>query len=90
MKGKSLALEEESRATLGPSGLVTTARHVKTCDSLVTISTVIDWDRDALALRIGVSSILERKRSVKGQAYVFGLCNQIKGQQGWKTTIQLI
>lgn len=32
MKGKSLALEEESPATLGPPGLVTTVRHVKTRD----------------------------------------------------------
>ena len=61
MKGKSLALEEESPATLGPPGLVTTARHVKTRDGLVTVSTVVDWDRDALALRIRVSGILERK-----------------------------
>ena len=62
---KSLALKEESRATLGPSALVTTTRHVKTRDSLISVSTIVDWDRDAVALRIGVSGILaNRKRKL--------------------------
>lgn len=58
---KLLALQEESRATLGPSALVAATRHVKTRDSLVSVCTVVDWNRDAVVLGIGVSCILQRK-----------------------------
>lgn len=58
MKAESLALEKERRATLGPPALVATTRHIETRDSLVPVSIVVDWYRDALALRIRVSGIL--------------------------------
>lgn len=64
MEDKSLALEEKRRTTLDPSALVAATRHIKTRDCLVSVSTVVDWNRDALALRVGVSGILERKNKV--------------------------
>lgn len=58
MKAASLALEKEGCATLSPPALVATTRHIETRDSLVPVSIVVDWYRDALALRIRVSGIL--------------------------------
>ena len=58
VKATSLALKKERRATLGPPALVAATRHIETRDSLVPVSIVVDWYRDALALRIRVSSIL--------------------------------
>lgn len=55
---KLLALQEESRATLGPSALVAATRHIKTHDSLFSVCSVVDWNRDAVVLGIGVSCIL--------------------------------
>ena len=62
IKHKSLTLQEEGCTTLCPPCLITTARHVETCDCPVTISIVVDWDRDALARWIGVSGILQRNK----------------------------
>ena len=67
IKNKSLALQEEGCTTLGPTCLVTTARHVETCDCPVTISIVIDWDGDAFARWIGVSGILQRNKGSTDQ-----------------------
>ena len=58
IKAESLALEKEGRSTLGPSALVAATRHIETRDSLVPVSIVVDWYRDALAFRIRVSGIL--------------------------------
>lgn len=58
IKAESLALEKERRATLGPPALVATTWHIETRNSLVPVSIVVDWYRDALALRIRVSGIL--------------------------------
>lgn len=58
IKGESLALEKEGRSTLGPPALVAATRHIETRDSLVPVSIVVDWYRDALAFRIRVSGIL--------------------------------
>lgn len=67
IKNKSLALQEEGCTTLGPTCLVTTARHVETCDCPVTISIVVDWDGDAFARWIGVSGILQRNKGSTDQ-----------------------
>lgn len=67
IKHESLTLQEEGCTTLSPPCLVTTARHVETCDCPVTISIVVDWDRDAFARWIGVSGILQRNKGSTDQ-----------------------